>query len=154
MLGLYLASLALSATSAGASLLPDEIEGRPRSLWVSLRFWTLFGLGFGLVGAPLTLLAVGPLLTLGVALATGAVLGRASWPLFEESSGEITISGLCGLEGRVLVPVSAVSGKIVVQTLAHRVELPARSDAGRLEAGARVLVAFVEDGVARVIGLG
>jgi hypothetical protein len=156
VLGLFLASLALSVSLVGASLLPGEIDldaSAPTPLR-SLRFWILSLLGFGLAGLPLSMLAVAPCLTVGIAALTGVALGRVLWPIFEDASGEVTLSGLVGAEGRAVLAIGPDSGKIVVQTLANRVELPARSgDGTSIPAGRRVMVAFVEEGVARVIGL-
>lgn len=154
MLGVFLASLWLSAAVAGTTLLSDDGGDAPGvGPTGSLRFWTLCGVGFGLAGMPLTALSVAPLVTLGVAAATGAALGRLLWPLFAESTAEVSLLALSGQEGRVVLPVSRRNGKIVIQTDARRVELPARSDDGAtLAVGRRVLVAFIEDGVACVIG--
>ena len=154
MLGLFLASLALSVSLVGASLLPGEVDLGATSPFRSLRFWILSLLGFGLAGLPLTMLSVVPCLTVVVAALTGLALGRVLWPIFEDASSEVTLSGLAGAEGKAVLAIGRDSGKVVIQTLACRVELPARSgDGTSIPVGRRVMVAFVEDGVARVISL-
>lgn len=158
MVGVFLASLWLAAAVAGATLLDDP----PRAHDVraadhagalgSLRFWILCSLGFGLSGMPLTAL-VEPITALLAASATGALLGRIVWPLFAESSAETTHHVLAGEIGRVVLPVSPARGKILIETPSRRVELPARSgDGTTLGMGRRVFVAFIEEGVATVIG--
>lgn len=156
MAGLFLASLALSVSLVGASLLPGEgdLEALAPHPFRSLRFWILCLVGFGLAGLPLSMLAVAPPATMIVAIFTGFALGRLLSPLFEETTSDVTLSCLEGAEGKVLLAIGSESGKVVVQTLAARVELPARSgDGTSIPAGRRVLVAFVDDGVARVIEL-
>ena len=163
MTGLFLASLWLSAAIVGTTLLTDDVQADrpdPRALLApgggpiaSLRFWVLVALGFGLAGVSLAVLSVGPLVSVAAAGATGALLGRVLWPVFADSSADVTLYRLAGAEGRVLLPVDPAHGKIVVQSGATRVELPARSDGGKLTVGRRVMVAYVEDGVAYVIGV-
>jgi hypothetical protein len=155
MTGLFLASLWLSAAVVGTTLLSDDVEPAlaPSTPFGSLRFWVLSALGFGLAGLALAVMAVGPLVSVAAAGAVGALLGRVMWPVFSDSSADVTLYRLAGEEGRVLVPVDPTHGKIVVDSGASRVELPARTgDGSRLAVGQRVLVAFVEDGVACVIG--
>ncbi|HHO53978.1 MAG TPA: hypothetical protein ENK18_24690 [Deltaproteobacteria bacterium] len=119
-----------------------------------MRFWTIFLGLFGLTGAPLTLLEIAAPLPLGIALGTAGLLSRLLSPLFRETSAETSLRRFVGSEARVLLPVGARAGKVVIQTLADRIELPARSDDGRrIGQGARVLVAFIEDGVAAVVNL-
>ncbi|MEQ1502606.1 MAG: hypothetical protein ABMB14_10260 [Myxococcota bacterium] len=154
MLGLFLASLWLSAAVTCAAAFPSEPEpegaGSPLA---SLRFWVLFALGFGLAGLPLALLSIAPVITLATAGASGAALGRVMWPLFAEPSGETTLGGLAGEDARVLLPVGPATGKVVVVSRSVRIELPARSgDGSTIRVGQRVLVAFVRDGVAWVVG--
>lgn len=172
MIGLFLASLVLSIVLTGASLLPDEraLQAAPDpgvdpvlgpqlpalsgAMW-SLRFWILCALGFGLAGTPLVLLDVGPMIALGSALVCGASLGRALWPVFEEPSTDVTLAHLAGAEGRVLKVVRSSGGRIVIQTHASRLVLPARSaDGTEIGVGRRVFVAFVENGVACVVSYG
>jgi hypothetical protein len=156
VLGLFLASLALSVSLVGASLLPGEtdLEALAPSPLRSLRFWILSLLAFGLAGLPLSMLAVPPCVTVAVAALAGVALGRLLWPLFEDASSEVALSGLEGVEGKAILAIGPHSGKVVIQTLAARLELPARSgDGTSIAAGRRVLVAYVDQGVARVIGL-
>jgi hypothetical protein len=164
MIGLFLASLLLSLMLIGASILPDErlLEDRggpqlpaaPSPVW-SLRFWILCALGFGLAGTPLTLLGVGPMASLFGALVSGASLGGVLWPVFEEPTTDVTLSDLAGSEGRVLRVVRPNGGRVVIETLSTRLELPARSgDGTEIGVGRKVLVAFVDNGVACVISYG
>jgi hypothetical protein len=169
MIGLFLASLILSIMLTGASLLPDEHSLEAHSdartvgpqlpaisgpLW-SLRFWILCALGFGLAGTPLSLLEVGPVVALCGALLSGASLGSVLWPVFEEPSTDVTLSDLAGTEGRVLRVVRPTGGRIVIETLASRLELPARSgDGSVIGVGRRVFVAFIDNGVACVVSYG
>ena len=156
MLGLFIASLGLSTAVAGTTFLAPvaQPQGCARQAARTLRFWTIYLALFGCVGAPLSLLQIAAPVPLAVALGTAALLARLMNPLFADSSADIGLGRLVGAEARVVLPVGAGGGKVVVQTLADRVELPARSDdGGRIERGARVLVAFIEDGVAAVVNL-
>jgi hypothetical protein len=164
MIGLFLASLLLSLMLMGASLLPEErsledhggpqLPAVPSLIW-SLRFWILCTLGFGLAGAPLALLGVGPMASLAGALVSGASLGGVLWPVFEEPTMDVTLSDLAGSEGRVLRAVRPDGGRVLIETLSTRLELPARSgDGTEIGVGRKVLVAFVDNGVACVVGYG
>jgi hypothetical protein len=106
------------------------------------------------LGAALSALSIsGPMLVVAAAGGAG-LLARILWPWFGDATAEIGLGHLIGHEARVLLPVGHSSGKIVVQTQAQRVELSARSDdGGRIERGGRVLVAFIENGVAAVVRL-
>lgn len=156
MLGLFIASFGLSTAVAGTTFLTPvaQSQGCAAAAARSLRFWTIFLGLFGITGAPLTLLEVAAPLPLGIALGTAGLLSKLLSPLFRETSADTGLGRLVGTEARVLLPVGAHAGKVVIQTLADRIELPARSDdGGRIERGARVLVAFIEDGVAAVVNL-
>ncbi|MCA9490554.1 MAG: hypothetical protein KC621_11550 [Myxococcales bacterium] len=153
MLGLFLASTALSIAVGSVRLLVCDTHDRPTPLG-RLESWVFFLLGFGMTGAPMALLGVGTALTLGIAAASGVTLGAVTLPLFAESPPPPSVEDFGGHEGRVLLPVSTTGGRVVVQSLAHRIELPARSvDGVPLAIGRRVLIAFVERGVAHVLGL-
>ena len=156
MLGLFLASLGLATAVGGISLVTPE--GSPRGCageaFRTVRFWTLYLACFGAIGMALTALPLSGPILLAVAVGTSATLARLMWPWFGDASADVGLGRLVGQEGRVLLPVGAVPGKIVVETQADRIELVARSDdGGRIERGCRVLVAFIEDGVAAVIRL-
>ncbi len=156
MLGLFFASLGLAMAVAAISLAtPDsQVPGCANRAVHTLRFWTLYLACFGAIGAAMSALALpGPLLV-AVTAGTGAGLAHLLWSWFGDASADVGLGQLVGQEGRVLLPVGSVPGKIVVETRAERIELVARSDdGGRIERGRRVLVAFVEDGVAAVISL-
>lgn len=153
MLGLFLASTALSIAVGSVRLLVCDTQDHPTPLG-RLESWILFLLGFGMTGAPMVLLGVGVAATLAVAALSGATLGAVTLPLFAESPPPPSVDDVGGREARVVLPVSTSTGRVVVESLAHRIELPARSvDGVPLAIGRRVLVAFVERGVAHVLGL-
>ena len=154
MLGLFLASLGLSTAVAGTSFLapvasPASREGH------TLRYWTLYLALFGLIGSPLALLELAAPIPIAVAGSASALMSAGLNWLFRETSAHVGLAHLAGTEGRVLLPIHQHGGKVVIQTLADRIELPARTDDGLpLEKGRRVLVAFVENGIASVVDLG
>lgn len=153
MLGLFLASTALSIAVGSVRLLVCDTEDAPTPLG-RLETWILFLLGFGMAGAPMALLGASTALTLLIAGASGVTLGAVTRPLFAAPLHPPSVDDVGGREGRVLLPVSTTAGRVVVESLAHRIELPARSvDGAPLAIGRRVLVAFVERGVAHVLGL-
>ena len=96
-----------------------------------------------------------------VAVVVGGTVGTGAAYLFrflkrDKVSGEVGLKRFVGVEGRVLLPVRpSGGGKIVIETLADRVELPARSrDSKTLEVGSAVLVAHIcKDGVADVTAI-
>lgn len=160
MLGLYLTSLGFSIVLVGMVVVPGEVAEPPGRRLLdalgSLRFWILFMAMFGAVGAPLILLALEPLMVLAVATSVAALGARALWPFFQGSvTADIGLRQFVGREARVVLPADAsVRGKVVLETMAHRVELPALSaDGRRLAIGDRVLVTFIRDGVASVLAL-
>jgi len=162
MFGLFLASLGLAAVVAAVSLAaPRGITPRAGGSAVhadvavqTLRFWTLYSASFGALGAGLTMLVLPGPGALLIAAIVAAPLARGLWSALGDASADVGLNRLVGREGRVVLPVGAVPGKIVLQTQAARIELPARSDDGaRIERGCRVFVAFIEDGVAAVVRL-
>lgn len=156
VLGLFLASLGLSTAVAGTTMFSsdDVADGPSVRTARSLRFWTLYLGLFGLIGAPLTLLQLAAPVPVTVALGSAAILSHVLSRFFHETSAEIGVAHLAGAEARVLLPVGCGSGKIVVTTLADRVELPARCEGDHAIArGCRVVVAAIIDGVALVVPL-
>ena len=156
MLGIFIASLGLSTAVAGTALLAPAgtAEGHAIQAAPRLRFWTLLMALFGLIGIPLTLLNLAAPVPITVAVLAAAVLARMLGLFFGETSADIGLTHLVGSEGRVLLPVDATAGKVVVETLAERVELPARTPGGSpIHRGHRVLVAGIHDGVAAVVPL-
>ncbi len=125
--------------------------------FLSMRFWT-FGLAsFGLTGVLLSLLSVSELPALAAAVFSGAGIGWGAAWFFRQIktdsvSGEIGYERYAGEEARVLLAVRPGSrGKIVVQTLAGRVEMLATTrDENPIARGEKVLIAHVRDGVADV----
>lgn len=128
--------------------------------FLSLRFWTFAMGAFGLSGTLLTLLSVPSTTVLLLAGFLGMGIGWAAFRVFrwltrESVSGEVDVRRFIGQEARVLLPVYPdIEGKIVLQTLADRVELVARTrDGSTIERGSQVLIANIEDGVADVTKL-
>ena len=154
MLGLFIASLGLSTAVAGSTLLapPAAVHSGATPAVRNLRYWTIYLAMLGLIGAPLTLMELAAPLPLGISVAASAVLAHLLGAFFRDTSADIGLAKLVGTEGRVLLPGGAAPGKVVVHTLADRIELPARSShGGRIERGGKVLIAFIENGVADVV---
>ncbi|MBT3221737.1 MAG: hypothetical protein HN348_21880 [Proteobacteria bacterium] len=128
----------------------------------SLRFWTFLVEAFGLTGALLTLIGVPSGITLTISLMTGSVLGYLAFMFFRHLTKE-TVTADIGLkqyvssEAKVVVTVrpKSVIGKIVVETMAGRVEIPANTrDKEPIRPGSIVLIANVDNnGVAHVTQL-
>lgn len=126
----------------------------------SLRFWTFALESFGLAGVLLTLAQISPLLVLATSGALGLTMGWGAFRVFrylarEEVTGTTDLIQMNQTEGRVLVriPVDG-TGKIVVDQLAGRVEMMARTmDEQEIPHDARVLIVAVNDGVAQVTSL-
>ncbi|MEN0067898.1 MAG: hypothetical protein AAGA48_37560 [Myxococcota bacterium] len=151
MLGLFMASLVLSAAVAGTSLLATHSS---TSAAHPLRYWTLQLAGFGIVGLPLALVGVTPWLALLLALAIGGLFARGVQPLLTDQTEDTGLDWLAGSWGRVVLPIRGRRGKVAVQTARGRIELPATTDEDRLIArGTNVFVAFVEHGRAHVVHL-
>jgi hypothetical protein len=105
----------------------------------------------------LTLMGVPAIVVVIVAMLAGSGLGTGAAWFFralkgEEVSGDTSFERFAGEEARVMVGIRAGQpGKIAVQTLAGRVEMPATTrDAHPISAGSVVIVASVRDGVADV----
>jgi hypothetical protein len=139
----------------------DTHPGGPTWLpLLSLRFWTFFAAAFGLTGLLLSAVGLGALASFAVALPNAIGLATAVAWFFrtvrqEEVSGDTDLAYLTHQEARVLLPIRPGElGKIAIQTMAGRVELPARTrDARPIEPGAWVLIASVEGGTAEVTRL-
>jgi hypothetical protein len=130
------------------------------SLWtpfLSMRFWTFGAASFGLAGTMLSLLGLPEMLVLAVAVASGGALGTGAAWFFralkrDTVSGDTSFDRFAGEEARVVVGIrSHQQGKIVVHTLAGRVEMPATTQDERpIAVGSTVIVASVRNGVADV----
>ena len=125
-----------------------------------MRFYTFFAFCFGLTGTLLELLSVPTLLNLGISGLCAFVFGWiAAWSfkrLYKNAlSADVGIKRYIGLEARVLLPVAPNKrGKIVIQTPAGRVELPAETrDSGRFEPDDVVLIAHIDEGIANITSL-
>ena len=182
MIGLYLAALLFGGSVIVLSLFlgghdsaahpssngdsdahPSHGDTHHEGLWLpflSIRFWTFLAASFGLTGLLLSLVGLPNWLGFLLALANSAIIGTAVAYFFrtlsrEQVSGDIDLGRLVGQEAHVLLPVRPGElGKIAVDTLAGRVELPAKTrDADGLERGQLALVAHVEAGVAEVTAL-
>jgi hypothetical protein len=130
------------------------------SVWtpfLSMRFWTFGAASFGLAGTMASLLGLPEMLVLAVAVVSGGTLGTgAAWffrALKRDSvSGDTSFDRFAGEEAKVVVGIRGHQhGKIVVHTLAGRVEMPATTrDERPIAAGSTVIVASVHNGVADV----
>lgn len=144
-------------------VLDKDVSAAGDAVWaplLSMRFWTFAALTFGLTGTLLTLLAVGQVLTAILSSLVGLTIGVGAAWMFrqlktDEVSAQTSLHRLAGEDARVLLPIRpGQHGKIVVDALAGRIELPATSqDARTIEAGATVIVASVRHGVADVSAL-
>lgn len=143
----------------GGALAEGAAQGSD-AIWLpflSLRFWT-FGLAsFGLTGVLASVLSVGAIPTLVSALLAGGSLGTGAAWFFQRIksdtvSGETGFQRYTGEEARVLLTIRpGGTGKIVVQTLAGRIEMLAQTrDANPIERGQTVLIANVRGGIADV----
>lgn len=134
-----------------------ELGGQVWLPFLSLRFWTFGMAAFGLAGALLTLLSVPDVLTALTAVVGGLGIGTVAAFFFkalkkDSVSGDTQLDRFAGEEARVVVAVRpGQPGKIVVQTLAGRVEMMATTrDAQAIDVGSAVIVAEVRGGVADV----
>ncbi len=136
------------------------MESGSEALWIpflSMRFWTFGMATFGLAGTLLTLLSVSWWLSLAVSVLVGVGLGIGAAWFFRQLkrdtvSGDTTLSRFAGEEARVLLTVRpGGQGKIVVETLAGRVEMLASTrDREAIERGSTVIIAQVRGGGADV----
>jgi len=132
-------------------------------LWktfLSTRFFTFGFFTFGLTGTLLTLLSVPVVVTAAFAAIVGGTLGFAVARVFrhltrDTVTADVGLRRFVGTEARVLLPVRPGGvGKIVIETLAGRVELPARTrDRRAIAPGSTVLIAHVANGEADVTAL-
>jgi hypothetical protein len=127
---------------------------------LSMRFWTYTIGSFGTIGLVLSLFDILPLLGAAVASVSALAIGATIASLFrwfarEQVTAEVGVGHLVGQEARVMIPIRpGGTGKISIQTLAGREELPATSRDGKtLDPGQMVLVAHIEAGVADVTAL-
>lgn len=128
--------------------------------FLSLRFFTFGSFAFGLAGSLLTLIGVPAVLAAVASSVMGAGVGfgvaRAFRHLTRDTvSGEVGIHRLVGQEARVLLRIHPEKpGKIVVQTMAGRVELLATTrDHDEIPVGASALIAHIEGGTAQVTAM-
>jgi hypothetical protein len=124
---------------------------------LSIRFWT-FGLAsFGATGTLTTLLGAEGIVSLLASTVTGLAIGLLASLFFrslqrDSVSGETSLREFVGDEARVLVPIRPGGrGTIAIRRQSGNLELVATTqDAEPIPAGAEVLVASVQDGVADV----
>jgi membrane protein implicated in regulation of membrane protease activity len=135
------------------------VDGEPAlwTLFLSLRFWTFFALGFGLSGSLLHFLSLAtPLATVLVAALAGLASGLFAALVFRMvgRSAANTVTGASqavGRVGRVLVPCGpGLNGQVRVEIGGGSVDLRASSDDESIARGEAVLVEDVRDDVARV----
>jgi len=125
--------------------------------FLSLRFWTFGMATFGLAGTLLTLLSVPQVLAAVVSALVGLGFGTLAAWFFralrtDAVSGATSLDHVAGEEARVVLAIRpGQPGKIVLQTLAGRVEMLATTrDLEPIQAGSAVIVAQVRGGVADV----
>ena len=126
--------------------------------FLSVRFWTFALTFFGLTG--LIFEHVVPLedgrKVLLVSAALGGTIGLAASFIVNKLRSQHVTSvpseiGYVGLEGEVLLDVTPDEpGRIRVSARGSLIDLPARTESGRLEKGSRALVLDVANGVAQV----
>lgn len=128
--------------------------------FLSVRFWTFFAASFGATGLALSLVGPGEPWTGLISTPFGLGIGYAAALAFrrvqgDQVSGDVGLGRYVGLEAKVIVPVRPGEvGKIAVDALSGRLELPARTRDGKvLEHGATVLIADIDHGTADVTGL-
>jgi membrane protein implicated in regulation of membrane protease activity len=141
----------------GAHVSGENDGASAASLFLSTRFWTFALLALGLVGALLTLFRLAsPFATGALAVGSGVASGLFAALVFRalRRSGAwtgATLDETIGTVGRVLVPCARGRvGKVRVLVKGATVDLLAMTDAAEIEVGARVLVAAIEGGIARV----
>ena len=118
---------------------------------------------FGVTGLLTRWAGSGPVTALGLALAVGVVAGVLNSTVFAwlrrtEVSSEVTDKELEGTIARVALPVSSQHrGRIVLDVGGSQARMTAapvdEGEGGEIEAGARVIVVRVKDGVALVTRL-
>jgi membrane protein implicated in regulation of membrane protease activity len=116
-------------------------------LFLSLRFYMFAAIGFGAVGAPVTLIgSSGSLLTLVVALATGIGIGCLAALGFrvlgrETLGSNARAEDLIGQVGRVLLACEkGKKGKVRLTVRGQIVDVVATTDEPRLEPGSGIIV--------------
>lgn len=135
----------------------ERLDASATSLFLSTRFWTFALLAFGLVGALLTVFQLAsPVAAGALAGGSGLASGLFASLVFRalRRTGAWTTASLdeaVGTTGRVIVPCSKGRvGKVRVLVKGAMVDLLAMTEAPEIEVGARVVVAAIEGGVAKV----
>ncbi|HRJ25948.1 MAG TPA: NfeD family protein [Fimbriimonadaceae bacterium] len=129
--------------------------------FLSLRFWTYFCGGFGLIGTLLTMLKMaGPTTTFNLSLGMGLGLGllvwlTMKWATRSEVGRSVATDDLVGKTGRVLVACRpGQMGKVRIEVRGDWIDLMALDEGlGTLEIGEEVIVTRLENSVAHVVGL-
>ena len=139
---------------------PDIDGGGPLTL-IPLSVIAFFLAAFGAVGVIGELTDTGFLVTLIIALAIGAGAGFSSRAMFRwvgatSASSEVTDAELEGTIALVALPVgSDHRGRIILDIAGAREQMTAApADGSSIEAGKKVVVVRIEDGVALVAPLG
>lgn len=169
-LGVLLVQIAAGGRDAhhDISLAPDPpghaahgplVDGEPAlwTLFLSLRFWTFFALGFGLSGSLLHFLSLASplstaLLAAGTGLASGLFAALAFRLVGRSAANTVTAaSQAVGRVGRVVVPCGrGLTGQVRVELGGGSVDLLASTEEESIARGEAVLVEDVRDDVARV----
>lgn len=179
MLGLYLAALGFAGVVMAVSVVfghgkdfgkgshahVDHVEadhGEFDPPWwlpfASFRFWTFGALAFGLTGTLSSFLIPEPFvagLAGGMGLGVGLMAARLFAHLVDEVVTAPTVTRAIGQEGRVLLPIaSGVTGRVLVETSAGRIEMAARSrDPAPIAVGATVLIVSIDHTTAEVTAI-
>jgi membrane protein implicated in regulation of membrane protease activity len=142
---------------------PGVAEGGSEAIWIpflSMRFWSFGTSTFGLAGTLMVLAGVAEWATAAMASLVGVAIGVTAARFFralkrDTVTAVTSLKAYAGEEARVLLPIRpGGTGKIVVEAMAGRVEMPATSRDGKIiDRGATVIVASVRDGVADVSAL-
>jgi membrane protein implicated in regulation of membrane protease activity len=127
------------------------------TLFLSLRFWLFFGLGFGLSGSLLHAFALaGPTATLAIAIGAGVASGLFAAMAFRvvrrgSTGTESRSSQAVGKLGRVVVACGrGLTGQVRVEIGGSSVDLVATTDDEAIPRGEDVLVEDVQGSIARV----
>ena len=138
----------------------ENVGGDFWKSFLSMRFFTFGSFAFGLAGTLLTIVGAPWLLVFGLSVALGGGLGLVAARLFrhltrDTVTADVGLRQFVGQEARVLLPVRPDGiGKIVIDTMAGQLELPARTgDKVAIPRGSRVLIADIDDGTADVTSI-
>ena len=126
-------------------------------MFLSIRFWTFFALGFGMSGSLIHYLALAPaiatfLIAAFAGIGSGAFAALAFRALKRSApSTEVRTSQAVGRVARVVVPVSrGTQGQVRIEIGGNSVDLLATTEEDAIARGEAVIVKDVQGNVARV----